>query len=673
MKRREFLRTSLASAASLSTGPMLAGIPVENNLLKCGDLEATLGADGMPVRIQSGSGGSQRVWLASAPTLSVTHEVTGISDSPVGGQIKALGLSVSSKWSSSRFGLVWDLNFEGTEKRAGHEVTIDLPALSPELRIFTPSNDPEFQVNARPTYRPVAYGSMGWDTGAAYVLPLITLQDPKTDQALTLALPPNVNTPHLQFEWIEGRVLRLTLGHRGIGEKKASPLRLLFYSHAADYRGALKAYSDEFPEYFESPLPRGHSEGVFWYHHIQDHPDYAEMARQHVRYMWSSFWFRYLGDYMPDGPEWAPYTYARWWKLSEKMSDEKINAYIAEMRQRGIGVFAYFNVTEYGGAGGVDGSAEMARSLLQTRFAESLVKDVQGREVPTWEDARTVNPRQDGPIWAELQRQCQRHFARLPDFEGFIIDRLDWASQYDYGHDDGFTTLGDRAIENMAQPVAAAVQSVCRMAHAEHKRVFVNQFYRVEVLRDVDGYCHENDYVPALAYLAPYRPASAWEMRKDYQGDLLEFEKQMKLRLRCAVLPQMIAHEFPISQQKPNTHAADLLELYAPLFEPLIGKRQVLLPHCVAATRDNDVNLFLNGAGAYVAPLTSRTRHRSRGAEQVEEVTLTINVPDAGEIRSAEVISADGPSYRAKVSTSHGIATIQVPKHGTASVVVARK
>ena len=100
-----------------------------------------------------------------------------------------------------------------------------------------------------------------------------------------------------------------------------------------------------------------------------------------------------------------------------------------------------------------------------------------------------------------MKRQCERHFARLPEFEGFIIDRLDWASQYDYGHDDGFTMIGDRAIENMAQPVAAAVQSICRMAHAEHKRVFVNQFYRVEVLRDVDGYCHENDYVPALAYL----------------------------------------------------------------------------------------------------------------------------------------------------------------------------
>ena len=85
------------------------------------------------------------------------------------------------------------------------------------------------------------------------------------------------------------------------------------------------------------------------------------------------------------------------------------------------------------------------------------------------------------------------------------------------------------------------------------------------------------------------------------------------------------------------------------------------------------MNLFLNGVGEYVAPLTSRTRHRSRGAEQVEEVTVTLNVPDAGELRSAKVYSADGPAYAAGITPSHGRAVIRVEKHGTASVVVARK
>jgi hypothetical protein len=498
--------------------------------------------------------------------------------------------------------------------------------------------------------------------------------DPHTDQALTVALPPNVNIPHLQVEWIGGRVLRLTLGHRAMGGGKASPLRLLFYAHPADYRSALKAYSDEFPEYFEPPLPRGPGDGVFWYHHIQDHPDYAEMARQHVRYMWSSFWFTYLGDYMPDGPEWAPYTYGHWWKLGQTMSDAKIKAFVAEMKQHGIGIYGYFNVTEFGGKGGAaDDSTAIPDDLLKNRFAAAVVKDAQGRAVPSWEGSADMNPRLDGPFWPWLKVQCERYFERLPELEGLIIDRLDWSSRIDYGHDDGFSMIGSQPVENMAQPVAAAVQEVCRIAHAAHRRVLVNQFWRVEVLRDVDGYCHENDYVPALAYLAPYRPLAAWEERAKYDGDLLQFEKQMKLRLRCACFPQMIAHQFPISQQKPNPRAADVMELYAPLFEPLIGKRQVLLPHCIEATGENDVNLFRNDKDEYVAPLTSRTRHRARGAVDVETVTVTLRTPDAAEFRSATVYSADGPAYEATVASAPGRAVIRVGKHGTASVVVARK
>ena len=115
-----------------------------------------------------------------------------------------------------------------------------------------------------------------------------------------------------------------------------------------------------------------------------------------------------------------------------------------------------------------------------------------------------------------------------------------------------------------------------------------------------------------------------------------------------------------------------MLELYAPLFDTLIGKRQVLEPHCVATTGDNDVNLFINGAGEYVAPLTSRTRHRSRAAAGVEAATITVRVPDAARLKSARVYSADGESYDAPVLTDQGAAVVRVARHATASVVVLR-
>jgi len=120
------------------------------------------------------------------------------------------------------------------------------------------------------------------------VLPLVSVLDPRSDHAITIALPADANTPHLQFDWFGGKTLRLTLAHRGMGGGRPSPLTLLLFAHAADYRAALRAYSDAFPSYFRPPLPRGPYEGTFYYHHIQDHPAPDEMARQSVRYVWSS-------------------------------------------------------------------------------------------------------------------------------------------------------------------------------------------------------------------------------------------------------------------------------------------------------------------------------------------------------------------------------------------------
>jgi hypothetical protein len=657
---------------------------VEGNGLRCGIDPAS----GLPVWLESGGKQGRRVWLNEPAHLAVRSEVSEVSASwtdakvtaaaeggvTVAARLEPLQLSVTQRWTGTPSGLLWDLGFDGTGKREGHEVMIDLPVLSPGVTIFTPSNDGISDMAAHPTYRPVPYGHMGWSTGRAYVLPLVAVMDPKTDHALTVAFPPDSNIPHLQVEWIAAKMLRLTLAHRSMGGGRTSRLRLLFYSHPADYRGTLKAYGNDFPAYFKPVMPRSGDEGAFWYHHIQDHPDFAEMARQNVRFIWSSFWFTHLGDYLPDEKEWFPYTYAKWWKLGQTMSDEKINAFIHDMRAHGISVYAYFNVTEYGGAGDQGGDTSVSQRLLEEKFADALVKDLQNRPVPSWEGAYVMNPGSRYSLWPKLEEQVRRHIERLPDFEGFIIDRLDWSSQYDYGHNDDFTMVGDRPVENMAEPVAEAVQKVCRMAHEAGKKVLVNQFYRVEVLRDVDGYCHENDYVPALGYLSPYRPAAAWHMRASYKGDLFEFEGQLKQRLQFALMPQMIAHEFPISQQEPNAKAADMLELYAPLFAALAGKEQVLIPHCVEVSGENEVNLFVNSAGHYVAPVTSRLRFRSRGANATESVQVTLRVPDANQLRWAHALSVDGAPYRGTVTSGpNGTAVVYAAKHGTATMLVVGK
>ena len=643
-------------------------------------------ASRLPTSLETRVRGSKRPWLANPVRLAVRNEVSSAKASVgnaegaawqrragllVGsGKLAGLPLTAVQQWSSRSNALVWEIDFLGDEARAAHEVTIELPLLAEGLQVFTPTERGVMEIASYPTFQGLPYATIGWETGRSWVLPLASVLDPKSDHAITIALAADANIPHLQFDWFDGKTLRLTLAHRGMGGGLPSKLTLMLFGHAADYRAALRAYSDAFPSYFRSPLPRGRYEGTFWYHHIQDHPPLDEMARQSVRYIWSSFWFTHLGEYLPEAREWEPYTYAKWWKLGETMSDAKIQTFVQTMRTNGIGTYAYFNVTEYGGAGGKTGDTAEAARILREKFANALVKDATGNDIPTWEGAMAMNPGSGYSLWPFLEDQVRRHLARLPEVEGFVIDRLDWASQLDYAHDDGLSMIGERPAENLAVPIAEAVRGVAALSHAAGKRVFVNQFYRIEVLRDVDGVCHENDYLPALGYLTPLRPASAWHHRQPYQGDLLPFEVQLKQRLHWALFPQMIAHQFPISQQAPNPRAADFLELYAPLFDSLLGKEQVLRPHCVEVTGANDANLFVNGEGHYVVPVTSRTRFLSRPGQVTEPITATLRVPDAPKLVWAQAISADGPSYRARLSKAEGAVRITADQHSTATMLV---
>ncbi len=622
-------------------------------------------ASAVPVKLESGDGAAQRAWLSAPATLKLRNEATKATGSP-----EQLGLNGKGVWREVTGGMAWDLVFQGEGPRAGHEVTIELPVLTRNLEVFVPGDDAVTKLSERPTHKPAEYAKYAWRTGARHVLPLVSVLDPAKDSALTIALPADANTPHFQVAWRDAKVLTLTLGHRGMGGGKPSPLRVLFYTHAADYRAAIKAYSDAFPAYFKPALARGPYEGAFYYHHIQAHPDFDEMARQGVRYIWTSFWFTHLGEYLPAETEWHPYTYAKWWKLGETMSDAKIRAFTRSMHEHGIGVYAYFNVTEYGGAGGKGGDPAEAQRLLREQFANALIHNEKGQPIPTWEGSMAMNPGRQYSLWPHLEEQVRRHLQRLPEIDGFIIDRLDWASRLDYAHDDGFTMVGNRPAANMAVSVGEAVRAVCRMAHAAGKRVYVNQFYRIEVLRDVDGYCHENDYLPGLGHLSPYRPAAAWHLQADYLKDIAAFEKHLKARLEWALFPQMIARAFPISQQKPDPRAAELLEAYTPLFEPLRGASQVLAPHVVESSGANNANVFETADGGYVVAVTSRTRLLADPKR--ESVTIKLRLPDSPRLLGAEVRMPKASAVPVRIKKAAGVTEVTFDGHGAASVVVIK-
>ncbi|MFN8009395.1 MAG: glycoside hydrolase family 2 TIM barrel-domain containing protein [Terriglobia bacterium] len=649
---------------------------------------------GLPRKLDTHGEEGRRIWLQDTTNLTVRDEATNTAESlteisvrhlpgkmSIAGKLKALALDVTQDWAVTPSGLSWELEFSGTGKRAGHEVILEFPVLSESSQVFTPSNRGLMEIAAYPSFVHAPYASQGlsWEISHAYyVLPLVSVFDVKTDSALTLALPADEPIPNLQISWSKSRVLRLRLAHRGMGGNQPSRLKLLVYTHPCDYRNVLKAYSDDFPRYFRPTLPRDSYEGAFFYHPIHDHPPMEEMARQQVRYIWTFPWFTHVGEYLPDETEWIPYSYSNWWRLGELMNDEKIRTFIKTMQSRGVGVYGHMCLNEFGGPGSYAGIEERGDSprieqIRNSLFPAAVVKDEHLQDIVSWEGCKVMNPDRRYGFFSYLLDQLERQLRRLPEINGFIIDRLDWSSIYDFGHEDGLTMIAEKPIASMAVPMAQIVQEFCRVNHEAGKRVFVNHAYRIEILRDVDGYCYEMEFLPALSYLAPLRPVSSWNSRKNYHGDLLQFEAQLKKRLQCAVFPHMVSHEFPICQQPPDRRAADLLEIYAPLFSPLHGKELVLLPHCVSASGANDVNLYTNGDNHYVVPVTSRVRFLSRRVQQTESVKITVNVPDGRQLQWAHVYSADGPVYKAPLNRKDSAVQVEITKHGSSSMVVLGK
>ena len=387
-------------------------------------------ATGLPSSLETKVGNATVGWLDGPLQLQVRNESTNVvapfttkqSGSAVdvmniGGSSAALALTLSQQWRVTPSGLAWELTFLGDGKRSGHEVTLELPILSPSSQVFTPSERGVIDVGRRPNYQAIQYGHAGVYTNRAYVLPLVSIFDAKHDSALTIALPAGDNTPDLRVSWTNAKTLRLQLGHRAMGGGKPSTLHLLLYAHPADYRSVLNAYINDFPTYFKPALPRGPYEASFYYHGIQDHPDFEEMRRQNVRYLWSSFWFTHVGEYLPPETEWFPYSHSNWWRLGQTMSDDKINSFVKEMQDHNTAVFAFFNVDEYGGAGtynGVElhGDSPLMEKDRNEKFGNAVTKDVNGKEIGAWQGDKVMNHDARYAFYPHLMEQVHR---RLPE------------------------------------------------------------------------------------------------------------------------------------------------------------------------------------------------------------------------------------------------------------------
>jgi len=131
---------------------------------------------GLPARIETRLGSSKRQWLAGPVRLAVRHEVTSSKatlatasendwqrrgESLAGStDLAGLPLKAVQQWSLRANAVAWEIDFRGDATRAGHEVTIELPLLAEDSKVFTPTERGVMEIAAYPTFQGLPYASV---------------------------------------------------------------------------------------------------------------------------------------------------------------------------------------------------------------------------------------------------------------------------------------------------------------------------------------------------------------------------------------------------------------------------------------------------------------------------------------------------------------------------------
>lgn len=526
--------------------------------------------------------------------------------------------------------------------------------------------------------------SVNYGAGGS-IIPMVSLLDTINNQALSVALAADCFIPKVKMELSEQNI-RFYFSNIGINDVYPVKIKLVFYTHPSDYRAAIKAYSSDFPEWFKSILPRNISyEGNFWYHHIMNHPEYEELRSQNVNAIWSAFYFEAIGQFLPnknEGNEWYPYTYHKTWSrqkyagtapIKKKMSYRQINDFTKDLKSHSIGNYVYFNFNEYGGE---SVKPEVYKRRLSTVFDNSIVKNKQGESINTWENAFAMNPDPNRPFGEHLKKQILLHLDSLPEIAGFCIDQIQHESGIDYNpiYVDSLTMIQNRPVYHLGLAMNDMMKIICDESHKRGKQVFINNSWKIHSMKDVDGFMYEFLQPRLLSYIAPFRYAAGWHHLKDYYNtdDLIQFEANLKRRLKYGMFSHMVADTFKICQQQPDPEAASLLTIMSYLSDKLRGKEMVLDANCIAVTGANEVNLFKNHKNEYIIPVISRINFLSRRVNTVESVNILLKTKDAQKIKWAYVYSDNKEPYQAKIIKRDSMyMVINIDKHYSSSVIVA--
>lgn len=482
--------------------------------------------------------------------------------------------------------------------------------------------------------------------GDLFSIPLATFLEPDKDAALTFALSPRDTMLDLVLETsATGDLTFSRLFHR-LGGPQPVRFSLDVIAHEADWRGALRWMSKEYPEYFNPVIPLADDlAGTGAYSAAETDFDVDKMRRMAFRTNWkASFDFPYMGMFLPpvnDTQTWNRYSDDPPAADPEsptapngRTSIRQMAEYSKRMRALGFYVLSYFNVTEFGALIRYPAPPRRytrdqdlwkdANDFLYTRLKDAIVHVPKGipaesRRFYKWRSILS-GPGDPYYTWGQgivldcgdptyadfLLKQARRHIEKIPEASGICIDRMDWLRLYNEDRDDGVSWFAGNPARSLLISWNTLMARLSPMMHDAGKVIFCNNHdKRLDVLRNTDGIFDEFTYAGAplnlTAFLTLRKPALGWtsqesDLKPDPDGF---FQKYLHLGV------------YPMAPFPGNDHSllpsewVDRQYLdYGALLDLMRGKKWVLAAHAAEVTRGRaKVNLFEVPDG-YIVPVT---------------------------------------------------------------------
>jgi hypothetical protein len=529
--------------------------------------------------------------------------------------------------------------------------------ISPKLAEFVQKGKTMGNGNWSDPLAPVGFLNRKWHYGNVaqicpiaddfVALPLFTLLVPESDLGLSLVLSPEDILLNMDLSVSTDGQFQYSRSNYRLGSGRTLKFTMYLVPHEASWRGGMRFLTQRYPLYFDAPNPRTHRiVGCGAYSGSEMPFDVAKYKKMAFGFNWKlSDDFPYMGMFIPpvkDADE--------KWKRScaeprpegktDSTSCRQLNEYAKYMKENGLSVLNYFNVTEYGkdvnpNIGQLpaakindtelwkDGSAFMkvnfpnawlrVTSCSKVNNSKPLTPIKPIIELPSGlkgimsncYGAAIVDP--GDPYYQKfILEQAARHIKLVPETDGICIDRTDWLTFYNSQADDSVSWVDGLPARSLYLSWTGLMSKLGPLMHQADKVILSNMMpMRLELGRELDGIYTEfgqnGNALNTSALLCTRKPAVAWTYNKTIQEP--DPDLFMQRHLYLGVFPTA---PFPFNNHciGPDPLADQLYTDYGPLLNAMRGKKWVLEQNCVETTMQGvKVNLFEVSDG-YVLPVT---------------------------------------------------------------------